>query len=87
MVQGKAVEHLAHVEAYLACRASDRFAYLSEHCVVVDVDLDEGRVFAIDECQITVRAEVGTAIGERDQLVIRFAADVVTEASIRVLYE
>ncbi len=77
MVQGEAIEHLAHIEADFTCRVTDGFAYLFGHLIVVDVDFDEGCIFAIDKRQITIGAKVRATIRYWDQLIIGFAADVM----------
>ena len=59
MVEGKAVEHLAHVEADVAAGFAQDPSNLPEHRLDIDVDLDIRSKFTIDICQIAIRAIIG----------------------------
>ena len=63
VVEGEAVEHFAHVEIDTAWGRGDGTAELLEHRVVIDIQFDEGGMFAIDEGEIAVGAMVRTAVG------------------------
>jgi hypothetical protein len=87
VVEGEGVEHFAHIEADFVQRASGEFGDLLKHCVVVDVDFDEGVVFAINERKIAIRATIRTAIGDGNEFVIWSAAKAGTELPVEFVNE
>lgn len=70
MIEGEAVEHFAHIEAYRISRAGDGLSYLFEHRFVVNVEFYIWGVFAIDKGEVTVGAPIRTAIGSGDEFVV-----------------
>jgi hypothetical protein len=60
---------------------------LLEHRIVVDVDLDEWSKFSIDKCEIAICAVIGSVVRDRNQLIIRAAADIRAEPAIEASYK
>ena len=87
MVKSETVEHLAHVEAYVAGGVGNGPVNLPEHGVIVDVDLDKRLPFAIHKSQIAVCAMVGTTIGDRNQLMVRPAGNARSQRTIELLHK
>jgi hypothetical protein len=87
VVEGERIKHFAHIKTYFVKRACGKVGYLPEHYVVVDVNFYEGMVFAINKCKIAICAAIGTAVGDRNELVIRTTADSGTEFSVEFVYK
>lgn len=87
VVEGERIEHFAHIEADFVQRAVGEFSDLPEHCVVIDIDFDEGVVFAIYESEIAVGAAIGTAVGDWNEFVIGATADMRAEFPVEFVYE
>ena len=62
MVEGETVEHLAQVEADRAAWLRNNPSDLPEHSLVVDIDLNEGSVFSIDEREVAICAVEGASV-------------------------
>jgi len=84
VVESEGVEHFAHIEADFMSRQVriSEFGNLLKHCIVVDIDFDEGVMFAIDERQIAIRAAIRTAIGSGNEFVIWPAAKTGAEFAV-----
>lgn len=87
VVESERIEHFAHIERNASCIVADEFCYLTQHCVVIDVDFDEGVVFAIYEREIAVCAAIGTAVGDGNEFVVGAAEDMRAEFPIESVDE
>ncbi len=74
---------MEHKKAYFAGGCAHRLAYLLEHRIVVDIDFDERSELSIHKGQIAICAVVGTAVRNRNQLVVGTAADIWAEPAIK----
>lgn len=87
MIKCKTVEHFTHVKTYHGRCFCKNSANLPEHCIVINVDFDKRRIFAINKSQITIYAEIRTAVGERDKLVVRTTVNIGARLSVEISYE
>ena len=62
VVKRETIEHLSHIKAGLTTVIGQGLSNLLEHCVVINIDLNERRVLTIDKCQIAIYAVIGTTI-------------------------
>jgi hypothetical protein len=84
VVKCETIEHFSHVNTYIGIRMNQCFADLLEHSIVIDIDFDEWREFAINVRKITVGAKVRTAIGDWYKLIIWHAMNIETGRSIEI---
>lgn len=64
VVKSKTVEHFAHVEVSATFGLGGSFANLSEHRFIVDIQLNERRIFAVHKPKIAIGAIVWASVGQ-----------------------
>jgi hypothetical protein len=87
LVKGKRIEHFAHIETDFVQRTIGEFGDLPQHCVVINVDFDEGVVFAIDQSEVAIGAAIRAAIRDGNEFVIGTTANLGAEFSVEFVDE
>ena len=82
MVECQAVKHLAHIKANFALRTGQGSPYLSEHCVVINVNFNKRSVFSVHKRQIAIDTVIRTTIRDGYQFVVRAAEDITKGRSL-----
>lgn len=84
MVQSKAIKHFAHIEVNAVRCSGSSSGNLTEHSLVVDIQLDIRRVLSIDECEITICTIVRAAIGKWGQLMVWATPNIQAKPAIEM---
>jgi len=87
VVEGEGIKHFAHIETDFVQRTIGELGDLPQHRVVINVDFDEGVVFAINHREVAIGAAIRAAVGDGNEFVIRPTANPGAEFPVEFVDE